>query len=816
MNRKTPVLLMKFAITYPLILSLIICCLSSLYGQEQQDTINIGTPDMVGPSKTAVLSGRITNPTSGEQLLGATIFSETEGIGTVTNDSGRYVLILPVGLHSLIFRSIGLAEERRVVNLYVNGVIDLGLNEQSFSLEEVVVRGAPSNQNVVDVRSGVVSLNVEDIRELPTLLGELDVLKSLLSLPGVSSIGEGAGGINVRGGKVDQNLVLFDNAQLFNTSHALGLFSVFNPDVISNFTLYKGSVPAQFGGRTSSVLDVEMKKGDFDQFKLKAGLGAITSRLLVEGPLLKGKTSYLLGGRVSYANWILSEVERPEVRDSRANFYDLNGMIAHRFNPSNTLSLSYYHSYDFFRFGSQFGYQWRTQATTAKWNAIIQPNFSSSTALIFGGYKNLQFEPEGARAFDYRNGQTYSQLKQHFILETKKKHLINFGFEGIQYKNNPNQIDPRGESSTVLQKRIPREVGREMALFLNYDFELSPKLAVSAGLRYSLFQALGPDSIFIYENGAPLSEQSIVDTIPYTTGEVITTYGGFEPRLSIRYRIGKDASVKLSYNRMRQYIHLISNTTASSPVDVWQLSTDYVAPQISDNYSLGFFRNFDDNAIETSVEFFYRDIQNLVDYKDFASLLLNNHLETDLLSGRGKAYGAEVLLKQNEGRLTGWMSYTFSRSRIKVDGAHSETRINGGNWYSSSFDKPHDFTLASKYELSKNIFWGVNFTYSTGRPISAIIASYEVNNVIIPHYSDRNAYRIPDYYRLDMSLTFKGKKLVNRRYHDSFTISVYNLLARQNAFSVYYQQTRDRFVPSATKLSVLGTIIPAISYTITY
>ena len=816
MNRKIPVLLMKLPITYPLIICLIICCLSTLYGQEQQDTINIGTPDMVGPSKTAVLSGMITNPTSGEQLLGATIFSETEGIGTVTNDSGRYVLILPVGLHSLVFRSIGLAEERRVVNLYVNGVIDLGLNEQSFSLEEVVVRGAPSNQNVVDVRSGVVSLNVEDIRELPTLLGELDVLKSLLSLPGVSSIGEGAGGINVRGGKVDQNLVLFDNAQLFNTSHALGLFSVFNPDVISNFTLYKGSVPAQFGGRTSSVLDVEMKKGDFDQFKLKAGLGAITSRLLVEGPLLKGKTSYLLGGRVSYANWILSEVERPEVRDSRANFYDFNGMIAHRFNPSNTLSLSYYHSYDFFRFGSQFGYQWRTQATTAKWNAIIQPNFSSSTALIFGGYKNLQFEPEGVRAFDYRNGQTYSQLKQHFILETKKKHLINFGFEGIQYKNDPNQIDPRGESSTVLQERISREVGREMALFLNDDFELSPKLAISVGLRYSLFQALGPDSIFVYEDGSPLSEQSIVDTIPYTTGDVITSYGGFEPRLSIRYRIGKDASVKLSYNRMRQYIHLISNTTASSPVDVWQLSTDYIAPQISDNYSLGFFRNFDDNAIETSVEVFYRDIQNLVDYKDFASLLLNNHLETDLLSGRGKAYGAEVLLKRNEGRLTGWMSYTFSRSRIKVDGAHPASRINEGNWYSSSFDKPHDITLASKYELSKNIFWGVNFTYSTGRPISAIIASYEVNNVIIPHYSERNAYRIPDYYRLDMSLTFKGKKLVNRRYHDSFTISVYNFLARQNAFSVYYQQTRDRFVPSATKLSVLGTIIPAISYTITY
>jgi hypothetical protein len=642
------------------------------------------------------------------------------------------------------------------------------------------------------------------------------VLKSLATLPGVSTIGEGAGGINVRGGKVDQNLVLFDNAQLFNTSHALGLFSVFNPDVIQNFTLYKGSVPAQYGGRTSSVLDVEIKKGDYDQFHFKAGLGAITSRVLVEGPLWKGHTSYLLAGRASYANWILQSVERPDIRNSRANFYDLTGVLSHRINLNNTLSLSHYNSYDFFRFGLAFGYQWRTYTTTLKWNAIIRPNFSSATSVISGGYRNQQFEPEGANAFDYRNGQQYQQVKQNFVWQAGERHLLNFGAEGIRYQNQPNRIDPRGDQSTVTAAEVSRETGREFAVYLNEDFELSPKLALSAGLRYSVFQALGPDSVFLYRPGEPLTTFNITDTLGYGTGDVIASYGGFEPRFSLRYRLGENGSVKLSYNRMRQYIHLVSNTAASTPVDVWQLSTNYIPPQISDNYSLGFFRNFDDNNIETSVEGFYRNIRNLVDYKDFADLLLNEHLETDLLPGKGKAYGLEFLIKKNEGRWTGWLSYTFSRSFVKVDGEQPETQVNGGQWYPSSFDKPHDFTLVAKYELMKNVFWGINFVYNTGRPITAIVSSYELNNVIIPHFSERNAYRIPDYYRLDMSLTINGKKLVNRRYRGSFTFSIYNVLARKNAFSVYYQQTRQRFIPSATKLSVLGTFIPAISYNISF
>lgn len=793
-----------------------IACLTAGYGQPVPDTLDIGTPEMGSLNKTAVLRGKITNPSTGENLLGATILSRELEIGTVTNDSGQYTLILPIGKHEVVFRSIGSEEKIKVIYLYTDGVVDIGLEDRSFSLEEIVVKAKPGNQNIVDVRSGVVTLNVDEVRELPTLLGELDVLKNLVSLPGVSTIGEGAGGINVRGGKVDQNLVLFGSAQLFNTSHALGLFSVFNPDVIENFTLYKGSVPAQFGGRTSSVLEVDIKSGNFDQFQLKVGLGAITSRALVEGPIWKEKTSYLLGGRVSYANWILQLVDQPEIKNSRANFYDLTGKIAHRFNPDNTLSLSYYNSYDFFRYSGQFGYQWRTEATTLEWSSILRANLSSRTSLILGNYTSLLFEPEGATAFDYQNGQEYAQLKQNFIWDAGEKHLFNFGVEGIRYKNRPDRIAPRGENSAVISEEITREVGREMALYINDDFEISPKLAFSAGLRFSMFQSLGPDQVFLYKAGEPIKELNITDTISYSKGDLIKSYSGLEPRFSLRYRLGEEASLKLSYNRMRQYLHLISNTTASTPVDVWQLSTEYIPPQISNNYSLGFFRNFKDNTIESSLEVFYRDIKNLVDYKDFAQLLLNDHIETDIVSAVGKAYGVEFLVKQNEGRLTGWFSYTFSRSLLRAVGEDAESTINGGDWYSSSFDKPHDVTVSVKYELAYNMFWGVNFTYSTGRPITAIVSSYEQNNVIVPHFSSRNAYRIPDYYRLDMSLTFKGKKLVNRRYRGDFTISVYNFLARRNAFSVYYQQTQEKFIPSATKFSVLGTFIPAISYTFSY
>lgn len=786
-------------------------------GQHTRDSIiRIGTPEMTSSARKAVLSGQLSNPVTGEILAGATVFVKDLGLGTATNESGRYALILPVGMHELVFSSIGLEEKNRKVELYTDGVLDIGLEERSFSLEEVVVSAKPSDQNISDVRAGAIQMNIEDIRKLPSFLGELDVMKSLLTMPGVSTIGEGAGGINVRGGKIDQNLVLFEGAQLFNTSHALGLFSVFNPDVVDGFTLYKGSVPAQYGGRTSSVLEVGTKSGDFNRIKFKAGLGPVTSRMLVEGPIFKEKTSFLVGGRASYSNWILRSFERPEIRDSRASFYDLNAVLTHRLNQNNTLTLTNYLSHDFFRYSTEFGYDWNTRSTTLRWNSILSPGFSFATTAVLGSYKSLLFIPQGVDAYDFRNGQEYLQFKQDFAWHPGDKHLIHFGAEFVRYKNRPDEIAPRGDDSGIVAQEVKRDIGRELALFINDDLDISPRLALSVGLRFSMFQAVGPDRIFTYEEGAPLTEQNIIDTVDYASGEVIRSYSGLEPRLSLRYRIGKSASVKLSYNRMRQYIHLVSNTAATTPVDIWQLSGKYIPPQVADNFSLGFFRNFADNAVETSVEGFYRSIDNLVDYKDFAQLLLNDHLETDLLFGNGRAYGAEFLLKKNTGRLTGWLSYTYTRSLIRIAGATKETTVNNGDWYPSNFDKPHDFTLAAKLQQGKSVFWGLNFTYNTGRPITAIVSSYELGSTTVPHYSSRNAYRIPDYYRLDFSFTVVGKKLVDRRYRGEFTFSVYNLLARKNAFSVYYKQFPRILIPLPVKLSVLGSVIPALTYNFSF
>ncbi len=509
-------------------------------------------------------------------------------------------------------------------------------------------------------------------------------------------------------------------------------------------------------------------------------------------------------------------MERPEINDSRANFHDWNGVLTHRINENNTLRLSHNSSHDFFRYAREFGYEWDTRTTSIEWQRILNANLSSTTSATIGNYESNLFEPEGPGAFNFKSGQEYYQFKQNFFLNIRDQHAIHFGAEAVRYNSKPDEISPRGALSAINNRAVRRERGNELALYFNDEIELSTRLALSIGLRYSYFESTGPDTVFTYQEGRPLLEENITDTLFFGRGEQIQSYGGFEPRLSLRYRLGKNNSLKLSYNRMRQYIHLISNTTASTPVDVWQLSNRYIPPQISDNFSLGYFHNFSDKTIETSIETFYRSIDNLVDYKDFAELLLNPHLETELLVGKGRAYGVELLFKRNFGRLTGWASYTFTRSLVKIAGSEIAPAVNNGDWYPANFDRPHDFTLAMNIKSGKYVVFGANFTYSTGIPITGLESSYEINRTIVPHFRERNAYRIPDYYRLDLSMTVNSKKLVERKYRGSFTIAIYNVLARENPFSVYYQQQANSFIPSATRLSVLGTIIPAVTYNFSF
>ncbi len=783
---------------------------------QEEEVIKFGRFFAKKAGGNAVLKGQITNPSTGDVMAGAEVFIEEIDVGTTSNENGNYALIIPIGEYTVQVRFIGHEPASQKIEIYDDGVLDFGLNAQSYSLREVVVEATIDDKNVRTASAGIAELKVKEIRALPTFLGEVDVVKSLLLLPGVSTIGEGAAGFNVRGGRIDQNLVQLNGASLFNTSHVLGFFSAFNPDIVDKFTLYKGSVPAQYGGRASSYLDVFAKSGDFERFKLKGGVGLISSRLTAEGPIVQDKTSFLVGARASYSDWLLGLVQQPEIRQSAASFYDANAIITHRINNNHQLTLSYYGSSDLFRYAQEFGYRYSTQLASLKWNGIFGSNFSTTGFLAIGDYKSNSFLPEGPESFDLDNGIRYYQYKQDFFY-APGKHTIHFGLEANIHQMKPDVLTPRNLNSVVLPETVEKDRSRDVAFYFNDEFRISDKFSINLGLRYSFFQQTGPDRLFTYNQEQPRADFTIIDTTTFNRGQTVKSYGGFEPRLSMRYEVGENASVKMSYNRIRQYIHLVTNTTAPTPVDIWQVSNTYIPPQIADNFSIGYFKNFNRNVWETSLEFYYKDLENLIDFADFPTLLLNENIETDLVLGQGRAYGGELYIRRKAGRWTGWLSYTYSRSEIRIESENLDRPINNGDWYPTNYDSPHNFTFVTKRQLGKKSFFSLNFTYRTGRPISGLISNYEQNNSPIPHFSERNQYRIPDYYRLDISFLFSLNKKANPKVESNLSLSIYNLLSRRNAFSVFYRRPDERIlIPVAYQLAVLGSAFPSITYNFSF
>ena len=777
-----------------------------LFGQE---VITIGDSTQINQQEV-VLAGRVLSESG--SIAEATVSVPDLDRGTISNRAGEYRLVLPVGEHRLVFQYIGLQPVAKTVRLYASGTLDVTMQEQAVGLAEVVIEGRAADENVRSVAGGVEKLNIETIKSLPAFLGEVDVVKSLLLLPGVSTVGEGASGFNVRGGRTDQNLILQNGALLLNSSHVLGFFSVFNPDVSENFTLYKGYVPAQYGGRLSSVLTVDTRNGSYDDFKVQGGLGLVSSRLAVEGPIIKDKTSLLLGGRISYSDWILRQVKQVDVRQSSASFYDLNGVLSHRFTPNNRLSISYYGSEDYFRYSDQFGYTWGTQLLNLRWKALLSPYWLSTFSAVRGVYRSSFFDPAGFDAFQLENKLRYYQFKQNFTVSRWANHAVDLGAEYVSYDNNPTVSGPFDQASTVGSERIENEGGREMSAYLNDEITLTPRISVSVGLRYTLFQNVGPYQVFEYQDDVPTNIAAITDTIRYSPGEIIRQYGGLEPRLAARMQINAQSSVKISYTRMRQYLHQISNSTSPTPVDIWQLSNRYILPQIADNISLGYFRNFRDNRWETSLEVYGKRIDNLVEYKDFAELLLNEHLETELLAAEGRAYGGELYAKKNQGKWTGWLSYAYARTWVRVTADGNSETVNQGDWYPANFDKPHNVNLVAERQLGEKGSFATNITYSTGRPANIVVNNYRDGNTTVPVFSARNQYRIPNYFRLDISFTTGKLFSQGTRYEDNLTFSVYNLLSRNNAFSVFYRRSEERVLLQAYKFSVLGAAFPALTY----
>lgn len=791
---------------------------ANLLAQSSADVTVIGE---LSKETDPHLFGTILDSHTSKPIAGATVYVESLKKGTSSDRDGNYRLELPAGNHMVRFQFVGYSTVEKQVQLTADKRLDIGLTPRLFGLDEVVV-SAEESDNVLGSATGIESFTITEIGEIPTVLGEVDVVNTIKLLPGVNTVGEGSTGFNVRGGRTDQNLVLLDGAPLYNASHVLGLFSIFNPDVVEQFSLYKGHIPVRYGGRLSSVLNVSMKKEDIEEFKFRGGLGIAASRASVEFPFNNQNSSLLVAGRGSYSDWLLLTVKDPDVKNSSVAFYDGNFNLNHRVNQTNWLSFSVYGSYDRFRYSDLFGYSWSNQVYNINWKSLLSEKLASETTAIYGVYNSSNFEPSGFDSFTLTNGIKYYQLKENLIYNFGVNHSLNFGFEFNVRFGKPEKLDPYNNSSSIVPDKVEKEQSRDLSAYVGEEFEINNWLRLTAGLRYTLFQNFGPDEVFQYQPNLPRNEDSINDTTSYKHGETIATYSGLEPRVSARFQLSTANSIKASYNRTRQYIHQISNNTSPAPSAIWQVSTPYIEPQQADNFSIGYFQNFSSDVWETSLEMYYKKIDHLVEYIDFADLYLNDHLETDLISGDGKAYGVELSINKTSGNWTGWLSYAYSRTFVKVKNKFQERTLNNGEWYPSNFDQPHNLTLVAKRRLGRKSAFALNFTYSTGRPITAIESGYEDSATAIPVFSERNEYRIPDYIRLDISFTIAESIWKNwelkpdRRITDSVSISFYNLLSRENAFSVFYRRSGRLNYPRAHKLSVLGAVIPSVTYNISF
>jgi hypothetical protein len=776
--------------------------------QAEEKLYSVG-PRSENLTGNATLSGVITDLDSGEPVIGASVYIEKPIIGAITNQFGYFSLTLPKGRHEIHIKSVGMKSTRRQVMLYSNGKLNIEIEEDVTPLKEVVVE-SDRDVNVTGMQMGMDKLDIKTMKQIPLALGETDIMKVVLTLPGVQTVGEGTVGLNVRGGATNQNLILYNDAVVYNPSHLFGFFSTFNPDVLKNVELYKSGITADYGGRLSSVLDVHTREGNVKKIEGSGGISPITGRFTIEGPILKERTSFLLGARSTYSNWILRQLNDEAIKNSAGSFYDFNASISHKFDDDNNLYISGYASKDKFRLNNDTTYEYSDKNASIKWKHIFN---SKLYGVLTGSTSQYQYSlyskanPVEGSKLDF----SISQLnaKADFNYFPNAKHAITGGVSMVSYNLSPGNLTRYGEGSQTTPQKLEHERGLENGLYIGDNYELTPKVSIYGGLRFSLYQNRGPRDVFQYAEGVPLQESTIQDTITYSS-KSIKTYSGVEPRFSLRYTISRDASVKLSYNRMRQYIQMLSNTTAISPTDIWKLSDTYIKPQIGDQFSAGFYKNFKNGLLETSLEAYYKTTENAIDYKDGATLLLNPHLETEVLSGKGKAYGVEFLIKKQKGKLNGWISYTYSRTFLQLESVHATETINNGKWYPASYDKPHAGNFVGNYKFSRRVNFSLNLTYSTGRPITIPIGKYDIGGVPRLYYSERNAHRIPDYFRTDIALNFEGNHRIKKLAHSSWTVAVYNLTGRANAYSVYFASEGGQI--NGYKLSIFARPIPTITY----
>jgi TonB dependent receptor/CarboxypepD_reg-like domain/TonB-dependent Receptor Plug Domain len=783
------------------------------YATLENKLYQIGVNASNNGQPNALLSGYVRDIKSGEPVIAASIYIDKPRIGVSSDQYGYYAITLPKGRLILNIQSIGMKDTRRQIKLSGDGKMNIDLQGQVQMLRNVIISAEKIN-NIRGVQMGVQKLDMNTLKQVPVVFGETDLMRVLLTLPGVKSVGESSTGLNVRGGAADQNLVLYNDATIYNPAHFFGFFSAFNPDIIKSVELYKSSIPARYGGRLSSVVDIISREGNKKEFAGSAGIGLITSRFEIEGPLVKDKTSFILGGRTTYANWYLNLLP-PQYRLSKASFYDVNLNISHQIDKNNNLYLTAYISKDNFNLNSDTTYGYGNLDLSLKWKHSFTDKLYGVFITGYDRYNySIQSEANPVNAYRLAFNVNQSYLKVQFSYFLSSRHSLEFGLNSIYYKLNPGMYTPIGKSSLTIPDTVRQEQALESALYLSDKFTISPRLVLEAGIRYSLFNYLGPQTINLYAPGLPRTEDNIIGVKSYSAGEVIKTYGGPEYRLSLRYEFSDNFSVKGSYNTTRQYINTLSNTTAIAPTDIWKLSDPNILPQHGSQVSLGFYKNLKNNTIETSVEVYYKKIENYLDYKSGAVLVMNHHIETDVINTHGKAYGVEFLIKKTAGKLNGWISYTYSRVLLQMNDTTAGEIINNGNYYPANYDQPNSATIVANYRINHRFSISLNSTYSTGRPITLPIGIFYYDNSFRTLYSARNAYRIPDYYRTDFSMNIDGNHKVHQKFHNSWTIGVYNIFGTKNPYSVYY--TSENGVINGYKLSIFGSAIPFINFNIKF
>ena len=758
------------------------------------------------------LSGYIKDAGNGEALIGATVSKKGTQLGASANEYGFYSITLPKGPHVIMVSIIGYQTFTFAVELDKNITKTFELKTEGKDLDEVVVTGEAEDKNIKSTEMGVSKLDIKQINKIPALLGEVDVVRAIQLLPGVTTMGEGASGFNVRGGNIDQNLILLDEAPVYNSSHLFGFFSVFNPDAVKDVKLIKGGIPSQYGGRVSSILDIRMKEGNSKQLNVNGGVGTIFSRLSIEAPIIKDKMSFIVAGRRSYIDALVKPFVKKTspIKNSDFYFYDLTAKINYRINDKNTVFMSGYFGRDVFG-AAAFKFNWGNSTATLRWNHIFNNKLFMNVTSFYSNYQYfLGFSlSQLNQKFEWTSNVINYSVKPDFSYYLNSKNTIRFGAQALMYDFRPYDAFGQFEEGNRVKFTSTKRYGVEYSAYIGNVQKVRPRLTIEYGLRVSLYTNTGKGTAYYFRDTIPNEPAPFDSSRVFANGEVIKSYANPEPRLSVNYVINSVSSIKTSYNRMAQYIQLISNTAASTPLDVYTIASNNVKPLLADQGSIGYFRNFKDNTFETSVELYYKYMQNQLDYVDNADLFINEKVEGQLLQGLGRAYGSEFYIKKNKGKLNGWISYTLSKTERLVNG------ISNDKWFYSKYDRTHCVNTSLNYDITKRWNVSANFVYLSGTPATFPNSKVQIQGLNIPYNTTgmRNNYRITPYHRLDFGATYEFKKNETRRYKQTLVFSVYNVYNRRNAFSIYFRTKEgETNQTEAVRFSVIGSVVPAVTY----